>query len=218
MVLSKKAPLNAHRIRFQLSKFASNHVSPASPFLPQFHDKWNGTDDSLRPRFGSPKQRNILPLFLSADNNAPHCWRCGESGSTVINENWATFPACPVLKMRFHWHLHRTNRVITSSHSLWRLITMRMYRTSCNRNGAAIPGRYRVRRREVATSRASHWNTHEFRSRLRCPPVFPSTFTYSTWNKTTVVCLQRHFTSLLINHHTWWCGHSSSVSTILHSK
>jgi len=27
----------------------------------------------------------ILPLFLSADNNAPHCWRCGESGSTVIN-------------------------------------------------------------------------------------------------------------------------------------
>jgi hypothetical protein len=47
-------------------------VGPASPFLPQFHDKWNGTDDRLRPRFGSPKQRNILPLFLSADNNVRH--------------------------------------------------------------------------------------------------------------------------------------------------
>jgi len=51
----------------------------------------------------------------------------------------ATFPACPVLRTRFHWHLHRTKRVITSSHSLWWLISMRMYRTSCNRNGAGIP-------------------------------------------------------------------------------
>jgi hypothetical protein len=48
-------------------------------------------------------------------------------------------------------------------------------RTSCNRNGAGTAGRYSRRCRGVFTSRASHWNTHEFRSRLRCPPVFPST-------------------------------------------
>lgn len=129
MVLSKKAPLNAHRIRFQLSKFASNHVGPASPFLPQFHDKWNGTDDRLRPGFGSPKQRNILPLFRSADNNAPQCWRCGESGSTVINDNYhhirlPYLSSLPCFEDEFHWHLHRTNRVITSSHRLRRLINM----------------------------------------------------------------------------------------------
>jgi hypothetical protein len=81
----------------------------------------------------------------------------------------ATFRAYTVLRTRFHWHLHRTNRVITSSHRLRRLISMHMYKT-----GAAIAGRYRARCRGVATSRASHWNTHEFTSRLRCPPVYLS--------------------------------------------
>jgi hypothetical protein len=114
----------------------------------------------------------------------------------------AAFRAYPVLRTRFHWHLHRTNRVITSSHRLRRLISIHMYRTA-----AGIAGPYRARCRGVASSTASHWNTHEFRSRPRCPPVY----------RPTVVCLHRHFTSLVITIRGDAVT-ARSVSTILHSK